>query len=116
MDAAQLDLPDATFDAVVSVMCFHEVRSTDPAGLRGPLLATQQALRVLRPGGRFVLIDRFADPKVYGPPHALNTVLADATGITTEPLVAALGIPWPLNSRQSLGPVQVLTGTKRGPT
>ena len=113
MDAARLDLADAAFDAVVSVMCFHEVRPTDPATLRGPLLAVQEALRVLRPGGRFVLIDRFADHKVYGPPHSLDAVLNAATDITTEPLVAVLDIPWPLNSPQSLGPVQVLTGTKR---
>jgi SAM-dependent methyltransferase len=115
MDAAHLDFPEATFDAVVSVMCFHEVHSTDPARPSGPLLAVKQALRVLRPGGRFVLIDRFADPKAYGPSGALEAVLGDeATDITTKPLVASLGIPWPLNSRQSLDPVQILTGTKRG--
>lgn len=113
MDAARLDFPDASFDAVVSVMCFHEVKAPRGAKLRGPLLAVREALRVLKPGGRFVLIDRFDDPADYGKPAGLAELLQSATDLRREPLVAALGIPWPLKTKRALGPVVMLSGRKR---
>jgi SAM-dependent methyltransferase len=112
MDAARLDFPDASFDIVVSVMCFHEVRAPAGATLRGPLLAVSEALRVLRPGGAFVLIDRFADPADYGPPADLAAILRATDALRRERLVAVLGIPWPLSSKRALGPVDVLSGRK----
>lgn len=112
MDAAHLDFPDDTFDVVVSVMCFHEVRAPNDATLRGPLLALREALRVLRPGGAFVLIERFGDPADYGDSVALASVLGAATGLRREPLVPMLGVPWPLNTKRGLGPVEMLSGRK----
>lgn len=112
MDAGKLDFPDASFDAVTSVMCFHEVPPPDGATLRGPLVAVTEALRVLKPGGRFVLIDRFRDAKDYGDPAELEAVLAATADLKREALVDTLGVPWPLNTRRSLGPVDILTGTK----
>ena len=112
MDAAQLDLPDASFDAVVSVMCFHEVRAPDGSGVRGPLLALREAVRVLRPGGAFVLVDRFADPVAYGTEADLAAVLAGSTGLHRVSLVTALDVPWPLRSKRALGPVELVTGRK----
>ncbi|MDB5680010.1 class I SAM-dependent methyltransferase [Sphingomonas bacterium] len=104
MDAGALDFPDARFDCVTSVMCFHEVGE--------PLTAVSEAFRVLKPGGRFVLIDRFRDASDYGDPAALDTLLAATTDLRREQLVATLGVPWPLNSKRSLGPVDILTGRK----
>lgn len=109
MDAARLEFPDASFDAVVSVMCFHEVKTT-----RGPLLALGEALRVLRPGGTFVLVDRFASPADFGDAAEQATVLAPTSGLHREALVATLGIPWPLSASRSLGPVELLWGQKAG--
>jgi len=60
--AASLRFDDATFDVVVSCLTFHEVRDVTDKSL---LLA--EALRVLRPGGRYVFLDLFADPRVFGP-------------------------------------------------
>ncbi len=71
-----------------------------------------EALRVLKPGGRFVLVDRFRDTGDYGDPTALNAILVTTADLRRERLVDTLGIPWPLNSKRSLGPVDVLTGSK----
>jgi len=49
-DATRLDfLPDATMDAVVSVWALHEIRNPD--------LALPEANRILRPGGKIVIVD-----------------------------------------------------------
>jgi SAM-dependent methyltransferase len=53
--AEQLDLPDASVDAVVSTLVLCSVEDLD-ATLR-------QVLRVLRPGGRFVFIEHVAAPR-----------------------------------------------------
>jgi len=111
MDAANLAFPDASFDVVVSVMCFHEVRAPQGAALSGPLLALSEALRVLRPGGTFVLIDRFADAGDYDA-AGLASVLGATAELRREPLVATLGVPWPLNAKRALGPAEVLSGRK----
>lgn len=51
-DAQQLPFPDASFDAVVSVLCLANIG--DRAGRQR---AVAECLRVLRPGGRLVLAD-----------------------------------------------------------
>lgn len=114
MDAGRLEFPEASFDCVTSVMCFHEVPVPDGATLPGPLVAVTEALRVLKPGGRFVLVDRFRDARDYGDPAGLDAILASTADLRREQLVGALGIPWPLNAKRSLGPVDVLTGRKPG--
>ncbi|HTQ12321.1 MAG TPA: class I SAM-dependent methyltransferase [Rhizomicrobium sp.] len=112
MDAARLDFPDESFDAVVSVMCFHEVRAPRRAKMRGPVRALSEALRVLRPDGTFVFVDRFADAADYGRPRELAAVLRRATDLRRESLVAALDVPWPLKTKRAMGPVEILSGRK----
>jgi SAM-dependent methyltransferase len=109
MDAAHLEFPDASFDIVVSVMCFHEVRAPRGSKQRGPLLAVSEALRVLKRGGTFILIDRFADTNDYGPPGDLAAVLAATENLHRESIVTTLNIPWPLNSKRALGPVEIIS-------
>ncbi len=113
MDAATLELPDASFDIVVSVMCFHEVRAPAGSTTRGPVVAVREAMRVLRPGGHFVLVDRFGDAGDYGQPGELAAALSGTADLRREPLVATLGVPWPLKTRRALGPVEALSGSKR---
>ena len=113
MDAARLEVPDESFDVVVSVMCFHEVRAPAGSALRGPLVALAEGLRVLRPGGAFVLVDRFADASAFGDANDLAAVLRSTAGLRRESLVATLGLPWPINTRRALGPVEVLSGQKQ---
>lgn len=50
-DASQLGAPDAHYDQVLAFFLLHE----QPADVRSATLA--QALRVLRPGGRLVIVD-----------------------------------------------------------
>lgn len=59
-DAASLDFPDAAFDAVVSNMVFHEVRNQPDKAV----LITE-ALRVVKPGGRFSFSDIFFAKSYY---------------------------------------------------
>ncbi|MFO0611731.1 MAG: class I SAM-dependent methyltransferase [Polyangiaceae bacterium] len=113
MDAAHLDFAAESFDAVTSVMCFHEVRGPSGAQAPGPLLAVREAHRVLRPGGHFVFVDRFADTTDYGPPAALEAALACTEDVQRVPLVPALRVPWPLNGWRALGPVELICGRKR---
>ncbi|CAN5487694.1 hypothetical protein BH10PSE5_BH10PSE5_14060 [soil metagenome] len=113
MDASALGFPDASFDLVVSVMCFHEVRAASGSTVPGPLAALGEALRVLRPGGAFVLIDRFGSTADYGEAARLETLLQkEATDLRREPLVATLRVPWPLKTKRALGPVEILSGRR----
>lgn len=59
-DAANLDFPDSSFDAAVSNMVFHEVRSQpDKVAL------ITEALRVVKPGGGFSFSDIFFAKSCY---------------------------------------------------
>jgi len=113
MDAAHLEFPDESFDLVVSVMCFHEVRAPRRTKMPGPMLALSEALRVLRPGGSFVFIDRFGDAADYNQ-AGLARILGATTAIRRDSLVVMLGVPWPLKTKRALGPVEVLSGRKLG--
>ena len=53
-DAQELDLPDASFDTVVSTLTLCTIPD--------PERAVAEAFRVLRPGGRFVLLEHVASP------------------------------------------------------
>jgi len=112
MDAALLEFPDESFDVVVSVMCFHEVRAQRGATMRGPLVAVCEAMRVLRPGGAFVFVDRFGAAADYGGPGELAAVFQATAQLRRERLVETLGVPWPLNTKRALGPVEMLSGRK----
>jgi SAM-dependent methyltransferase len=93
MDAGCLKFPDESFDVVVSVMCFHEVRAPSGVTMRGPLVALSEAMRVLRPGGVFVFVDRFRNAADYGDVAQLAAILQWTTGLRRESLVAILGVP-----------------------
>jgi len=51
-DMTALPFPAATFDVVVSNVAIHNIR-----GLRRRLIAVDEAVRVLRPGGRVLIAD-----------------------------------------------------------
>ncbi|WP_164997215.1 class I SAM-dependent methyltransferase [Clostridium minihomine] len=70
-DAAQLDFPDAHFDAAVSNFVFHEVRSQPDK-----LALIREALRVLKPGAPFAFEDIFYSVKHYPDLDALLAELS----------------------------------------
>ena len=113
MDAAHLEFPDASFDIVVSVMCFHEVHAPAGADKPGPLVAIGEALRVLRPGGTFVFADRFANAVEYGGAPALEAALQATSGLRRERLSELVEVPWPLKTKRALGDVEIVSGRKR---
>lgn len=53
-DAQQLDFPDASFDTVVATLSLCSIPDER--------LAVQEMARVLRPGGRLILLDHVASP------------------------------------------------------
>lgn len=108
-DAAALEFPDGMFDAVVSNLTFHEVRSVDDK-----CSVVLEALRVLAPGGSFCFIDHFYDRKHYGPPGHLERYLEPLQLVEVElqPLRRELAIPGLLGHRRILGQVGVLRGRK----
>ena len=111
MDASRLDFPDETFDIVVSVMCFHEVRAAQgPDQVSGPQRAVGEALRVLRPGGRFVLVDRFESQPMNV--DNLNALLQGAGEHRRQPLASVLSLPWPLSNTRALGRAELICGQR----
>jgi len=70
--AAALPFADGSFSAVVSNLCFHEVR--DASDKRE---VVREALRVLEPGGAFAFQDLFRLESAYG---AIDELLAAVRG------------------------------------
>ena len=64
--APALPFPHGEFDAVVSNLVFHEVRD-----VRDKRDCIREALRVLRPGGKFAFRDLFFIRQYYGSPEEL---------------------------------------------
>lgn len=89
MDAQALDLPDASFDAVV----LHLILAVVP----DPVAAVREAARVLKPGGRAVVFDKWvpdAQQASLGRRAANLVASVVATEITRKlgPLVDAAGL------------------------
>ena len=108
-DAARLPFEEGVFDAVVSNLTFHEVRHASSC-----TDLVIETLRVLKPGGAFVLIDLFYDTRLYGPESALTDRLK-AEGVhdlVLRPLASELPIALPLKHPRALGRAGLLTGVK----
>ncbi len=108
-DAARLPFEAGVFDVVVSNLTFHEVRHASSCA---DLVV--EALRVLKPGGTFVLIDLFYNARLYGPTNAFTDRLkaAGVTDLVLRPLDAELPIALPLKHPRALGQAGLLTGVK----
>ena len=100
---SDLSFPDASFDAVVSCMTFHEIKEN-----ASKTDGVAEALRVLRPGGTFVFLDLFGDRSFYPDPAAVSAI----TGAEPRPLSDLMPLPFPLRHPKVLGHAMVAAGTK----
>jgi SAM-dependent methyltransferase len=107
--AASLRFDDATFDVVACCLTFHEVRD-----VTDKLPVIVEALRVLRPGGRYVFLDLFADPGMFGSVQRVQAAIAQAGAGVDEigRLDAYLTLPFPLGGAKVLGHAMIISGVK----
>jgi SAM-dependent methyltransferase len=108
-DAAALDVADSSFDAVVSNLTFHEVKTVPQ---KRELV--KEALRVLRPGGKFAFVDLFYDSKYYGDISELESFLRGLglSQVTVSPLAQAIALSKPLMHPKILGWAGIIWGKK----
>jgi ubiquinone/menaquinone biosynthesis C-methylase UbiE len=108
-DAASLNFPDATFDAVVSNLTFHEVKM-----VKRKIDVVREALRVLKPGGRFAFIDYFYESRYYGESAGFEILLwsLKLSSVEFKPLDEILVYPKLLRHPKALGKVGIVYGQK----
>jgi len=108
-DAAALEFANDTFDGAISNLTFHEVRSV--ADKRE---VVQEALRVIKPGGRFAFVDYFFDPKFYGKASEFEEHLKvlKLSQFEYKMLRDVMTIPMLLKHPKILGKVGIIYGRK----
>ncbi|MBI5303204.1 MAG: class I SAM-dependent methyltransferase [Chloroflexi bacterium] len=108
-DAASLDFADGSFDAVVSNLTFHEVKSA-----RQKTDVVREALRVLKPSGMFAFVDYFYDSQYYGDISEFQNFLQhlDLARAQVKPLREVMPIPRVLLHPKILGKVGIVYGAK----
>lgn len=108
-DAAALDFKDASFDAVVSNLTFHEVKSVPQKRE-----VVREALRVLRPDGRFAFVDYFYDSQYYGQATEFEVFLhrQGLAKIEFKRLSEVLPLPRSLRHSKIFGKVGIIYGQK----
>jgi 2-polyprenyl-3-methyl-5-hydroxy-6-metoxy-1,4-benzoquinol methylase len=99
----------AEFDAIASSLTFHEVRDAPSA-----TAALVGALRTLRPGGRFVILDLFGARQHYASVHAVVEEIErhGATVHAATSLGEMIRLPFPLAQRQVLGDAVMIVGQR----
>lgn len=108
-DAAALEFAGDTFDGAVSNLTFHEVRSVPDKRA-----VVREALRVVKPGGRFAFIDYFYEEKYYGTFSEFENNL-QSLGLSQfecKPLQKMMAMPMLLRHPKILGKVGILYGRK----
>lgn len=107
--AACLPFADSTFDLAVSNLVFHEVRQ-----VRDKKALIQEALRIVKQGGRFAFQDLFLWKSVYGDPEDLLATIR-GWGVEEVRLVPTRDlkfIPKALKLPFMLGTIGILEGKK----
>jgi len=108
-DASGLEFADDFFDGAVSNLTFHEVKSADDKRE-----VVREALRVVKPGGRFAFVDYFFDVKFYGKASEFEEFLKGLglSQFAYRPLRELMEIPVLLKHPKVLGKVGIISGRK----
>jgi len=108
-DAAALEFSDNTFDGAISNLTFHEVQSV--ADKRE---VVREALRIVKPNGRFAFVDYFYDAKYYGKASEFEEYLKGLklSQFEYKPLREMITIPPLLRHPKILGKVGIIYGRK----
>jgi SAM-dependent methyltransferase len=107
--ASKLPFEDCYFDAAVSNLCFHEV-----ADAKDKRKVIQEALRVVKKGGKFAFQDLFLLKQLYGTPQELIETMK-SWGISEVEFVETRNsdfIPPALKLPFMLGRIGVIKGEK----
>jgi SAM-dependent methyltransferase len=107
--ASGLPFDDASFARVVSSLTFHEVKDVPDK-----TAALAEAIRVLKPGGRFAFVDLFDDPSAYHGRERVTNAITQAGGNleTARRLSDLMPLKWPMNTGKVLKYAVVITGNK----
>jgi len=108
-NAAVLEFANDTFDGAMSNLTFHEVQSV--ADKRE---VVREALRVVKPNGRFAFVDYFFDAKYYGKASEFEEYLKGLklSQFEYKPLRDMMAIPTLLRHPKILGKVGIIHGRK----
>jgi len=111
--ASKLPFENGSLDCTVSCLTFHEVRD-----VKEKEYCLAEAIRVLKPNGRFVFLDLFDDPKHYPEREKYRETIIRHGGMIDEDKAVheILNLPFPLDKKQSLRYARIITGIKNGPT
>jgi SAM-dependent methyltransferase len=108
-NAASLNYSDGTFDVVVSNLTFHEVKL-----VKRKSDVMREALRLVKPGGRFAFIDYFYDERYYGETAVFELLLWNLKlrNVEIKPLQEVLVFPRLLRHPRALGKIGIVYGKK----
>jgi ubiquinone/menaquinone biosynthesis C-methylase UbiE len=107
--ASNLTFSDNSFENVISCLTFHEVKD-----INNKLVCVKEALRVLKPSGKFVFFDLFLDRGYYPTINEIKKEL-EQTGVSLiemKKLDEYIYLPFPLRNKKVLGYGLMIIGTK----
>ena len=97
--ASKLPFEDNSFSNVISCLTFHEVQDVEDK-----MKSVFEALRVLKPNGKFTFFDLFSDKNYYkGMQYILKEIkMTGVKSISYQSIQEIIKLPFPLNDKQSL--------------
>ncbi|QKE75797.1 class I SAM-dependent methyltransferase [Arthrobacter citreus] len=107
--ASKLPFIDDEFDLIVSCLTFHEVKDRS-----NKTDVMKEALRVLKPGGKFVFLDLFMDEKIFGnEKELLNDLMKHGVSVlNSTTLNNEMKLPKLLLNKKVLGNAMIFSGKK----
>ncbi|OJE41930.1 methyltransferase type 11 [Bacillus proteolyticus] len=107
--AAELPFTDDEFDIIVSCLTFHEVQDKE-----NKTEVIKEALRVLKPGGKFIFLDLFMDEKIFEDERGLLNELKKhgVSELNSYKLAEKIKLPKLLLNKKVLGNAMILNGRK----